>query len=275
MTLLTPITSAQPAGFDELRNWLSARCGIHYPENKSDLLRQRLARVQMAHQLRDLKDMAQRVVQAQQHDLQLAVMHAASTNHTYFFRERDVLDAVRTTILPVLANRPEIRIWSAASSSGEEAFTLAIMIAELFGAEALKRTTILGTDISAPVIERAEKGVFSDRQMEHVSADLRRRYFAPVGLGQYQIRQDIRNACTFRWMNLKSQPFPFTKPFQIVFCRNILYYFDRPDQIATVRAIHDVTEPGGWLVTSVTENVRDLLSGWQPVSSGISRKGVR
>ena len=118
MTLLTPITSAQPAGFDELRNWLSARCGIHYPENKSDLLRQRLARVQMAHQLRDLKDMAQRVVQAQQHDLQLAVMHAASTNHTYFFRERDVLDAVRTTILPVLANRPEIRIWSAASSSG-------------------------------------------------------------------------------------------------------------------------------------------------------------
>lgn len=264
----------QPAGFEALRSWLGARCGIHYPDNKSDLLRQRLARVQMAHQLRDLEDMAQRVVQIQQHDLQLAVMHAASTNHTYFFRELEVLESVRTKILPLLANRPEIRIWSAACSTGEEVFTLAIMIAELFGPEALKRTTILGTDISAPVIERAEKGVFSERQLEHVAPEMRKRYFVPAGLGQSQIRQDIRDACTFRWMNLKSQPYPFTKPFQIVFCRNILYYFDRPDQIATVRAIHKVTETGGWLVTSVTENVRDLLSGWQPVASGISLKGA-
>lgn len=273
MNHMAPIPSRQSAGFEELRNWLSARCGIHYPENKSELLRQRLARVQMAHQLRDLEDMARRVVQGDQHELQLAVMHAASTNHTYFFREREVLDTVRTTILPLLAKRSEIRIWSAACSTGEEAFTLAIMISELLGPEALKRTTILGTDISAPVIERAEAGMFSDRQLDQVAPDIRRRYFAPRGLGQAQIRQDIRDACTFRWMNLKSQPYPFTKPFQVVFCRNILYYFDKPDQIATVRGIHGVTEPGGWLVTSVTENVRDLLTGWTPVSSGISQKG--
>ena len=274
MNHMTQIPAArQSSAFEDLRSWLSARCGIHYPENKSDLLRQRLARVQMAHQLRDLDDMAQRVVQLGQHDLQLAVMHAASTNHTYFFREREVLDTVRTTILPILAKRSEIRIWSAACSSGEEAFTLAIMISELLGPEALKRTTILGTDISAPVIERAEAGMFSDRQLEQLPADIRRKYFAPRGLGQSQIRQDIRDTCTFRWMNLKSQPYPFTKPFQIVFCRNILYYFDRPDQIATVRAIRGVTEPGGWLVTSVTENVRDLLDGWTPVASGISQKG--
>jgi len=75
-------------------------------------------------------------------------------------------------------------------------------------------------------------------------------------------------------MNLKSMPYPFRKSFQVVFCRNVLYYFERPDQIATLQALHDVTEPGGWLVTSVTENVRDAAHPWQPVANGIFRKGT-
>ncbi len=260
-------------GCEMIRGWLSQRCGIHYPEHKMELLRQRLSRVQRAFTVPTLHDLARRLSSDASHELQLAVMHAASTNHTYFFREPEVLQHFRSAILPGLAQRDEIRIWSAACSSGEEAYTLAIMIAEDYGLGALKRTAILGTDISAPVVDQAEAGLFSEHRLAHVPADLQRKYFEPAGLAQYRIRAELRACCTFRQMNLKTTPYPFRKAFQTVFCRNILYYFEQADQIATLNAIHDVTEPGGWLVTSVTENIRDLPSRWQPVDNGIHRKG--
>jgi chemotaxis protein methyltransferase CheR len=269
---MTQITMTEREGYDAIRGWLEQRCAIHYPENKADLLRQRLARVQRSFALGTLADLARAVTHAQTHEVQLAVMHAASTNHTYFFREKDVLEHFRTVVLPALAGRSEIRLWSAACSTGDEVYTLAIMIAETLGMDTLNRTTILGTDISAPVIERAESGVYPARQIDQVPAAIRQKYMRPVGIEQFQIIPEIRRACTFRRMNLKTAPFPFRKPFQAVFCRNVLYYFAHQDQIDVVEAIAAVTEPGGWLYTSVTETVRDLSPRWQTVTSGVSRK---
>ncbi len=262
-------------GFEQIRNWLGQRCGISYSDQKKDLLLQRLNRVQRAFGIERLSDMSRRLQDVAEHDLQLAVMHAASTNHTYFFREMDVLDKFRDNILPSLANRNEIRIWSAACSSGDEAFTLAIIIAETLGMAALNKTLILGTDISAPVVERAEAGIFGGRQLDQVPSHLLSKYFKPIGMGQYQVVDAIRSRCTFRRLNLKTTPYPFKQPFQVVFCRNILYYFDIADQKATVDAIYDVTEPGGWLITSVTESVRDLSTRWQPAGTSINRKEGR
>ncbi|OYU17533.1 MAG: chemotaxis protein CheR [Rhodobacteraceae bacterium PARR1] len=264
--------AADLAGCEAIRDWLTQRCGIHYPQHKTDLLRQRLTRVQRAFTLNDLGEMARRLSSEANHDLQLAVMHAASTNHTYFFRETEVLEAFRTKVLPTLAGRDEIRIWSAACSTGDEAYTLAIMVAETLGFAALKRLQILGTDISAPVVQQAESAVFSEQRLDRIPPDLRRRYFDSVGIAQYRIKPELRAACTFRQMNLKTMPYPFRKTFQAVFCRNILYYFERHDQTATLNAIYDVTEPGGWLTTSVTENIRDLPTRWIPTDNGIYRK---
>lgn len=266
--------SVETMGCDAIRGWLSQRCGIHYPAHKTDLLRQRLARVQRAFTLNDLGEMARKLTQGNDADLQLAVMHAASTNHTYFFREIEVLDIFRTKILPTLAQRDEIRIWSAACSTGDEAYTLAIIIAETLGIQALRRTFILGTDISAPVVQQAETGIFTEHRLDRVPPDIRQKYFEPAGIAQYRVRPDLRAACTFRQMNLKTMPYPFRKSFQTVFCRNILYYFEKVDQTATLNAIHDVTEPGGWLVTSVTETIRDLPTRWDPVSNGVYRKDM-
>ncbi len=269
---MTHPLQTEAESYEAIRGWLERRCAIHYPDHKRDLLRQRLARVQRALALTDLKDLARKVMLDQAHDVQLAVIHAASTNHTYFYREKDVLDFFRSQVLPKLATRPEIRLWSAACSTGDEVYTLAILIAETLGIDALRRTQILGTDISAPVIERAETGVYSARQLEQVPAEIRRKYLAPAGADQFQVVPEVRAACTFRRMNLKVAALPFRKPFQAVFCRNVLYYFAYQDQVDIVNAIADVTEPGGWLFTSVTENVRDLTLRWQPVASGISSR---
>ena len=265
-------THSETRALVQIRNWLSARCGISYPEHKDALLQQRLSRVMRSFTLDSLDALARAMFGEARTDVQLAVMHAASTNHTYFFREPEVLKGFSDLVLPEIAQQRPMRIWSAAASTGDEAYTIAILIAEKFGMEALDRVQILGTDISAPVVERAELGVFPARQFVQTAPALLQRYFTPTGIDQYQVRDRIRAACTFRRMNLKAQPYPFTKPFHAVFCRNILYYFERADQLATLEAIHDATEPGGWLITSVTESIRDLGSRWHPVATGIYRK---
>jgi chemotaxis protein methyltransferase CheR len=116
-------------------------------------------------------------------------------------------------------------------------------------------------------------GVYARRQLAHTPPQMLRKYFTPTGIEQFRVVEPIRRACTFRRMNLKARPYPFSRPFQVVFCRNILYYFDKSDQINTLNAIHAVTEPGGWLVTSVTEPIRDLGTPWINVATGIYRRG--
>jgi len=261
-------------GYEVIRRWLEARCAIHYPDHKRDVLLQRLSRVQRTFDVKNLAELARRVTQEQNHDVQLAVMHAASTNHTYFYRETEVLDFFRTNVLATLAERSEIRLWSAACSTGDEVYTLAILIAETLGPDALRRTRILGTDISAPVIEQAESGIIAARHLAQVPIPIIAKYFRPVGSEQFQIVPQIRAACTFRRMNLKAPAMPFRKPFQAVFCRNVLYYFSHEDQAAVVDSIAEVTEPNGWLFTSVTESLRDLSSRWRQVSSGIYTKAA-
>ncbi|WP_412563328.1 CheR family methyltransferase [Thalassobius sp. MITS945101] len=272
MTVMDHSSYEDHAGYERIRSWLGERCGISYPEHKADLLRQRLARVTRSFKLEDLNELAGAISKGGRQDVELAVMHAASTNHTFFFREPEVLEVFSKNILPQLADREQIRIWSAAASTGDEAYTIAMLVAEHLGAHALKKLAILGTDISAPVVERAELGVFSGRQLSQMDRTIKKRYMTPTGIEQYRVNESLRNTCTFRRLNLKATPYPFAKQFQVVFCRNILYYFEPEDQAATLRAIYDATEPGGFLVTSVTEAVRDLCSDWIPVTTGIYRR---
>lgn len=258
--------------YESIRSWISDRCGISYPDHKRDLLLQRLSRVQRAFSYDTLELLAHNLVIEPRGEVELAVISAASTNHTYFFREPEILNAVRDIVLPELVKRDEIRIWSAACSTGDEVFTIGMLMDQAFGAEVLAKTSMLGTDISAPVIDRAELGVVGERQLANVPVDLRSRYLSPVGLGQYRVDDRIRRQCTFRRMNLCSTPYPFRNNFQVVFARNVLYYFEPSVQRDTLKAIYDVTENGGVLITSVTESIRDLDTPWQFESNGIYRK---
>ncbi len=263
----------RPPGFDSIRAWLNERYGIYYPPRKEDLLVHRLTRVLDRYSLSSLEDLAQCIETAQRSDIILAVLHAASTNHTYFFREPQVLDFFRDRILPQLAALPELRIWSAASSTGDEAYTAAILACETFGRmEAANRVRVLGTDISEPVIATAEAGLYSQTHLEQTPNWIISKYFRPSGMGQSAITNDIRRMCMFRRLNLKAPFYPFQKHFHIVFCRNVLYYFEKHDQSLVLESIYDVTEAGGWLLTSVTEAVRDLGTRWTAVGGGIYRK---
>lgn len=264
--------SVDQSGFEQIRTWLSQRCGIFFPPSKSELLRQRMERVLRRFGFDDLDRLAKELLSAEAQDVELAVMHAASINHTYFFREPDVLERFVDLAVPVVQAQANTRIWSAACSTGEEAYTIAIMLAARLGPSVLNKIDILGTDISGPVVERAELGIFPHRQFSQTDPQTITRWFRPTGIEQYQVVPELRDVCTFRRMNLKATPYPFARPFHVIFCRNILYYFDQTDQAATVEALYHCLEPGGLLVTSVTETIRDLDDRWEPISTGIYRR---
>ena len=256
--------------FQRVCHWLRERCGIDYRDNKRELLEHRMQRVCARARLGSMAELAERLEHGADDALQLAVLHGASTIHTYFYREPQVLDFFARVIVPTLPAR-DARLWSAAASSGDEAYTIAMLACEALGADAAA-LAILGTDISAVMIEAAERGVYPVSRVEALPQPLRERYLQPAGDGQLRVRDTLRAMCTFRRLNLKATPLPFKRNFHVVFCRNVLYYFDRAQQRATVEAIYDATEPGGWLLTSVTEPLRDLGTRWLPVQGGVYRK---
>jgi chemotaxis protein methyltransferase CheR len=258
---------------ERVRQWLYDRCGIYFTDNKREMLAHRLGKVIDHFHLSGLPELAEQVEREEHHDLLQAVVHAASINHTYFFREPQTLNFFRDTILRPLSARESVRVWSAAVASGDEAYTIGIIAAELWGPRAAQnRLAILGTDISKPIIQRAETGVYSHAHIENVPPNLLTRYFAPLTEDHYSISDSIRHMCTFRRLNLKAYPYPFKRYFDVIFCRNILYYFDRPHQQQVLSAMYDVCTPGGWLITSVTETLRDLDTPWTCAEAGIYRK---
>lgn len=269
----TTLNEIDYAAFEQIRHWLNRKCGMYYPDKKQELLLDRMQYVCKRYYLNDISALAENLNNEDATELQLAVISAASTNHTYFFRECAVLDYYRDVILPTFKNNNDNRIWSAAASTGDEAYTVAMITAEQQGLTWTKQNvTILGSDISAPVIEDAEKGIYQQSHLEHVPEAILKRYFEKVDFDQYQVNQDIRSICTFRRMNLKARIYPFRGQFDVVFCRNVLYYFDEQTQQDIVENIYDVTKSGGWFLSSVTDSLRHLKTRWVQVDSGIYRK---
>jgi len=252
--------------------WLRQRCGIDYQPHKLALLRSRLQQVVDRQGLGDIDELSRRLSSGSDVGLTNAVVQMASTNHTFFFREPRVLERFPDAIFPHFGQQQSIRIWSAAASTGDEAYSVAILAAEHFGSdEARRRVSILGTDISGRVIAKAEQGTYEGPQIEQMPKGVLPRYFQRSDSDTWTVSSDIRSMCTFRRLNLKSTPWPFRSRFDAVLCRNVLYYFDRADQRAVLEAIYDVTAPGGWLLTSVTETIRDLDTRWQQCGAGVYR----
>jgi chemotaxis protein methyltransferase CheR len=272
-SLAEKIPTVEMASFEYICSWLSLYTGLHFPPNKHMILYRRLMNLCLKISLYDLNEMATHLKLKDMPELPAEVARVTSTNHSFFFREPEVLNYFKENIIPTLPENDRWRIWSAAASDGEEAYTLAIILSETLGVnQALAQAAILGTDISYPMIAQAEQGVYHKQKLESVSETTLRRYFHQENADHWSILPLFKSLCTFRRMNLNSRPWPFQNQFHIVFCRNVLYYFDRPLQQELVEHIYDHTLPGGWLVTSVTETLYWAKTRWHAVSSGVYRK---
>lgn len=267
------IPATEKPYLDSIREWILGHTGLHFGEKKHYTLFRRLQTVCWRNSIPSLQEMDRQLRQAGSSQLAIDVVCAVSTHHTFFFRELEVLQQIQTTILPQLPRDEEWRIWSAAAASGEEAYTVGILLAEALGlSQALQQVAILGTDISHSMIAQAERGVYDPGRTESMPPNLVKRYFEPVGPGQRSVLPTLKQLCTFRQMNLQSMPWPFKSPFHVTLCRNVLYYFDGPEQKRLLEEMYDWTVPGGWLITSATETMSRQSTRWRKIDVGLFRK---
>lgn len=196
---------------------------------------------------------------------------ALSTPHTCFWREPEAFAALHQLMLPAFRQEPEVRLWSAASAAGDEAYSMAMVARECFGDEG-PVVRILGTDLSAQQVALAERGVVPASRLGELDAGRRARWLLAQADGRFRVAPELQARCAFRRMNLTAFPWPFERGFHVIFLRNVLYYFDDVTVTAVLEAAHQALVPGGFLVTSVTEPLARAPSGFRRVGPAIYRQ---
>jgi chemotaxis protein methyltransferase CheR len=202
------------------------------------------------------------------------LLDVISTNVTDFFREPAHFEFLQQSALPEWLKSPRhpaapYRIWSAACSSGEEPYTIAMVLAEFFQTRGNFAWQVDASDISTRMLERARRGIYRAERVQLPSPDWLRRYFqrgVGVYAGQYRVKPELRERVSFHHLNL-FDVFPFTSPYDLIFCRNVMIYFDRPTQENLVSRLREQLAPGGYLIVGHSESligIRHHLKGIQP-----------
>lgn len=204
------------------------------------------------------------------------LINVLTTNHTYFMRESEHFDYMRQIVLPQLrkkeAARKDLRIWSAASSTGEEPYTIAMVLMDFFGIEHKAwDTKVLATDISTRVLEHASRGMYLKEQVEPLPPKWKQRYFKHINSEQYVAKDVLKKELIFRRFNLMND-FPFRRKFHVVFLRNVMIYFEDETKYNLLNKIYDFMEPGGYLFIGTTENLDKNKTRFEYVRPSIYRK---
>lgn len=257
----------KPEDFDLFSGILKQRSGLLLTPDKTYLLESRLLPVTRKWNLKSLDDLAQ-AIRAKRDEVMLSdITEAMTTNESFFFRDQKPFTCFQKVLLPQLllsrASKKHIRIWSAASSSGQEAYSLAMICAE----EAAKlqgwKIEIIGTDLSKEMVARAKSGIYSQFEVQRgLPITLLVKYFQQNG-DKWQIKENIRQMVQFREGNLL-QDFGAIGVFDVVFCRNVLIYFEAATKSKVLDAISRVTAPDGHLFLGSAESVLGLTTKFKP-----------
>jgi len=266
--------------FAKLRNLIHQRFGINLTEQKRSLLVGRLQKLMRQLNIETFSDYYDYLNKDKTEGALGELVDLISTNHTYFNREKDHFDFFSQTALPMVIeklrreNRKDLRIWCAGCSTGEEPYTLLMLMMEYLGSEYSSWDAgILATDISDRALTIARRGVYSTDRVMQLPDPLRKKYFAPAGPGEMQVIDRIKKEATFRRFNLMNTSFPFRKPFQMIFCRNVMIYFDQPTREALVARYHQATEPGGYLFIGHSETLGRNQTLYRYLKPALYQKG--
>lgn len=205
-----------------------------------------------------------------------AMVDALTTNHTSFFREPQHFDYLRKVILPGLRAKERLRIWSAACSTGEEPYSIAFTLAEALSQEEASSLRILATDISTRVLATAAQGRYPAARFHNISQErLRRHLLKGFGEaeGQYLVKKEIRGMIDFERLNLM-EDFSRVGSFSVIFCRNVMIYFDQPTQQSLVNRLAARLEDGGHLFIGHAESLNGIEHPLQYVCPATYRKPV-
>lgn len=209
-------------------------------------------------------------------NLERTLINLLTTNHTFFMREFEHMEFLKSVVLPELQRKEAVKrdlaIWCGASSTGEEPYMLAMVLKDFFGLEhSTWDTKILATDISTRVLGQAVEGIYTGEQLAALPDSWKRRFFKRLDDGRYQVTEELKKEVIFRQFNLMD-PFPFKKKMHIVFLRNVMIYFDEPTKYQLIQKVYDIMEPGGYLFIGTTETLDRQSTEFQYIKPSIYRK---
>jgi chemotaxis protein methyltransferase CheR len=264
--------------FEFLRSLVYERSRINLGPDKRQLVSARLGKRLRATNVPTLSDYC-RLLQAPGAEQELGhLIDAISTNHTFFLREMAHFDFLRDKAIPRLLERTRterwstFRVWSAACSTGEEPFSIAMTLAECLAARTWR---VEATDISRRVLAKAAAAIYSHETVSRLPPQTVRAHFQRgIGpqQGNYRVKAPLRERVTFHHLNLLDGQPTFTEPFQVIFCRNVMIYFDRATQEELVARLTRRLMPGGYLFVGHSESLMHLCHSLQLIQPAVYRK---
>lgn len=265
----------KPRTFEQFKDLVYQKSGITLGPQKVALVSARIAKRMRTLGMASHEDYFRFVVRDESSAELVHLIDSISTNVTSFFRE-----AVHFEILAKLVqdwrvqSQPRFRIWCAASSTGEEPYTLALTVLEALGGHH-PDFRLLATDISTRVLETARKGVYSSVKLDPVPRPLLQKYFQKLESGpdaDYQVSDDLKRLISFNRLNLSEPPFPMKGPFDVVFCRNVMIYFDNEVRSRLVLEICRLLKPGGYLMIGHSESLSGIVAPLTLVQPAVYKK---
>jgi len=263
-----------PLDYDFLRGFLKQRSGLVLSNDKQYLIESRLMPIVRKQGLSGLSELVQKLKAPGAEALAAKVTEAMTTNESFFFRDKTPFDHFKEVMLPALlkarSTKRHIRIWCAAASTGQEPYSLAMILKEMGPQLAGWRFEIIGTDLSGEVLERAKAGVYTQFEVQRgLPIQMLLKYFTQNG-DQWTISPEIRSMVHYRTLNLLND-FSALGQFDIVYCRNVLIYFDQPTKIDVLNRTARLTAPDGYLLLGAAETVVGLTDSFKPIND---RRGL-
>jgi len=255
-----------PPDYEYLRKLLKERSGLDLSADKQYLIESRLLPLSRKSGLAGIGELVQKM-KGGSADITTQVVEAMTTNETFFFRDKVPFDHFRDSIMPEIlqarASRKTLRIWCAAGSTGQEPYSLAMCLKEMGAALSGWRVEILATDLSQEVLEKSRAGIYSQFEVQRgLPIQMLVKYFKQTG-ELWQINADIRAMVQHRQLNLLHD-FSQLGAFDVIFCRNVLIYFDQDTKINIFNRLAKATEPDGFLVLGAAETVVGLTDVFKP-----------
>ena len=261
--------------FIELTKFLKTNYGINLT-HKKNLIEGRLNNVLIEKGCKSFREYLDYVYSDITKNELTTLINKLTTNHTFFMREQEHFQFFKNQVLPSLATTvkdKDLRIWSAGCSSGEEAYTLAMIMQDYFAKKnILWDKKILASDISVNVLQTAEKGIYNVEGLQKISENWKLNYFNKIDNDTYRIDSKLKNEVIFRVFNLMDE-FPFKRKFHVIFCRNVMIYFDQETKDRLIRKFYDMTEVGGYLFIGLSESLNRTENPYQYVMPSVYRKG--
>lgn len=262
--------------FKLLSSYIKKVSGIHLKPEKKTLLMGRLTSMVKNLEMDSFMDFYNYLLNDKDGLLLSKVIDKITTNHTYFMRETDHFNYLQSDVLPYIKSNVknrDLRVWCAASSTGEEPYTLAMILEDYFGKEMVKwDKKLLATDISLDVLETAKKGVYVKEKVEAMPRTWVLNYFNKVDNSSYQIKDKLRNQVIYRRFNLLEPVFPFKGKFHVIFCRNVMIYFDNPTKEALINKFYNALEYGGYLFIGHSESIDRNKTAFKYIKPAVYRK---